>query len=85
MYFKIKEAYIYTQERKHRSRFSHAIIGKFGALYPRSPNEEDITQILEQKTARGRCLEASTACTDHGRTARLLGKVYTKGFIDIAV
>jgi hypothetical protein len=31
------------------------------------------------------CLEASIACTGHGKTAHLLGKVYTKGVMDIAV
>ena len=31
------------------------------------------------------CLEASIACTGHGRTVRLLGKVCTKGITDTAV
>jgi hypothetical protein len=31
------------------------------------------------------CLEASIACIGHGRTICLLGKVCTKGVIDIAV
>jgi hypothetical protein len=31
------------------------------------------------------CFEASIVCTRHGRTARLFGKVYTKGVMDIVV
>jgi hypothetical protein len=68
-------------------KFCRAVEGHFGKYYLRGPTKAETTRIMSQNIARGflGCLEVSIACIGHGRTVCLLGKVYTKGVMDIIV
>jgi hypothetical protein len=64
-------------------KFCRRVVGHFGNYYLRGPTEPETASIMAQIVARG-FLETSIGCIGHGRTAYLLGKICTKGIMDIA-
>jgi hypothetical protein len=68
-------------------KFCRVVVRKFGKDYLRRQNKADTVMIMAQNAREYflRCLETSIACTGHGRTSYLIGKICTKDIPDTAV
>jgi hypothetical protein len=63
------------------------VVGKFGPYFLRGPSEADTARTCHGMRWEDslECFQASIVCIGHGRTARFLCKVCTKGVMDIPV